>query len=402
MNPLVQVIGFGPAALGLPLSADRTGDLAALADAGVAFLERAPADTARAGRMPYLIDSNSPAADFLAGIDPGGRFGAVLRRRPARALAERGRSPVPLRLVAGLLGDIADAVAAWLAGTGGELTYGRDVREIRHGPGGTFTSVGADGRELVSRAVVFATGGGEQDPRPAGPPPGAVPARVMTSQEVLSGSIQPAVAALRAGLPVVIVGGSHSGFSVADLLLRSCGTKLTPGQITILYRRLDLCFDSMSELDASGWRPGYAPAVCPDTGMVNRHRGLRGRSRDLCLAVLKGRERRVRLCRAEAEAYGRGAGVVVTATGYRATAPPLIGPDGRRVPLRMSAGRYELDPRGRLLGPDGAVPGLFGIGLGYGRRDAHGDYDVGLNFFHGRHAEEIVDGLLRPEPARPR
>ncbi|MYU12623.1 hypothetical protein GTZ78_18450, partial [Streptomyces sp. SID8361] len=57
---LCQVVGFGPAALGVALAADRGGVLEQFLGEGLVFLDR---DTTRrppgGRRLPYLIESNS-------------------------------------------------------------------------------------------------------------------------------------------------------------------------------------------------------------------------------------------------------------------------------------------------------------------------------------------------------
>ncbi|MFV0136401.1 hypothetical protein ACLGIH_24870 [Streptomyces sp. HMX87] len=398
MIPLVQVIGFGPATLGLPLAADRMGGLGHIGAHGMAFVERAISPAAlRARRFPFLIESNSPARDFVAGVDPAGRFGAVLDRPAGRRLAEQGEHQVPLQHVGEYLADLADEVTGWLRGSGGEIRYGREVRQVRRNADGTFTSLCTAGRPVLrSRTVVLATGATEDTTRH-----GVTGDRLVASARLLTGDLDQVEHAVRAGRPVVIVGGSHSGFAAADLVLTRCGGAVRPGQITVVHREIALGFTSVAELAAAGplaqSAPMKPPVVCPETGVVNRFNGLRGAARRLCTAVLAHAEDRVRLCRADTAAARQeiaGAAVVVHASGYRGTAPEMVESDGTPIPPAREHGLISVDEACQVLGPHGPVAGVHGLGIGFARRDESGERRTGINVFHGQDAADIVRSLL--------
>jgi hypothetical protein len=398
MIPLVQVIGFGPATLGLPLAADRMGELDRLAAHGVTFVDRAiSAAVLRSGRFPFLVESNSAARDFVAGVDPAGRFGGVLDRPAGRRLVRDGDRPVPLRHVGEYLADLADEVAGWLHGGTGGIRYGREVRRVRRNADGTFTSLCTAYRPVVrSHAVVLATGAIEDTARHGVPGD-----RLLPSARLLAGDLGQVEQALRAGRPVVILGGSHSGFVAADMVLGRCGAVVRPGQITVVHRRIALAFSTVAELAAAGPRaeapPMGPPVVCPETGVVNRFAGLRGSARRLCAAVLARAEQRVRLCpadTAEARQAIVGAAVVVHASGYRGTAPELVDADGTVIPLRRERGYLAVDDECQVLGPRGPVAAVHGLGIGFARGDGQGQRLTGINVFHGRDAEDIIKSLL--------
>lgn len=406
MTLLAQVIGFGPAALGLPVAADRTGLLAALSGEGVAFVDGQPGPQAlRGSRFPYLVASNSPAEDFLSTLDTEGAFARVLEQPAAQSIRGHGRRPVPLRLVGEHLGDLADAVTGWLAGGSGQAVYNRRITSVRRDGDGTFTSLTADQRPVLrSRAVVLATGAREEL---SGLPPGLAAAahRMVASGDVLAGRSDSAVAALQAGGRVTVVGASHSGFTVAQQLLQRCGDRVGPGQVTIVHRRIDLAFDSLADMRRSPWRPSSPPVVCPDTGVVNRFRGLRNSARELCTAVLRGQERRIRLAAwgsAEATAAIGDSALLVYAAGYRSTAPDLVDDAGGPIPVLRHGGYVAVDAGCRVLGGAGPVPGVYGLGIGFARPDSRGERRVGLNIFHGPDAEEILHGLLQPVTTLPK
>ena len=398
MIPLVQVIGFGPASLGLPLAADRMGELDHAGAYGMALVERSISPAVlRAGRFPYLVESNSAACDFIAGIAPAGRFGDVLDRPAGRKLVAHGDRRVPLHHVGEYLADLAEEVADWVRGSRGEIRYGREVRRVRHNADGTFTSLcTADRPVLRSHAVVLATGAIEDAARLGVPGD-----RLVTSGGVLAGDLDSVEYAIRTGRPVVIVGGSHSGFATADLVLTRCAGAVRPGQITVVHREIALGFTSLAELTAAGPPMPAAPimsaVVCSETGLVNRFTGLRGPARQLCTAVLAGTEKRVRLCPAGTTAADQaigGAAVVVHACGYRAAVPELIDADGTPLPLVRDRGNIAVDGACRVLGPHGPIAGVHGLGIGFARRDVSGERRAALNVFHGQDAKDIVKSLL--------
>lgn len=399
MTRAVQVIGFGSAAVGLPLAADRLGLLDRLAKQGIDFVERAAGPAAAsAGRFPFVVESNSPADDFIAGVAAAARFRSVLDRPASRKLHEHGTREVPLTLVGEFLDEITDEVTGWLHGGAGEIHYGRAVHRVRCHADGTFTSVDVAGREVLrSRAVVLATGARED-----GSGSGLPADRLVLSGDLLAGDTGRVERVLGAGGAVVVLGGSHSGFSAADLLLARCGATVHPGQITLVHRTITLGFESMAELSAAGPFPVEvplgAPVVCAETGRVNRFSGLRGPAARLCAAVLAGTEDRVRLCAADSAAAARrlrDAALVVFAGGYRADVPELVDVSGRPMPLVRHRGCVAVDGRGLVRTRSGPVQDLYGIGLGFARLEPSGERQAALNVFHGRDAEDVVRHLLR-------
>ena len=91
-----------------------------------------------------------------------------------------------------------------------------------------------------------------------------------------------------------MVGGSHSAFAVAGLLLRA-PVPWRPGAITIAHRSPVLVTYpdvAAARADGAGVAAGQ---LCPATGMVHRFGGLRSDAAALYRRVRQGTERRVRL-----------------------------------------------------------------------------------------------------------
>lgn len=395
---LCQVVGCGPAALGLALAADRMGDLRRLLAEGVAFLERAPDPEAVRGlRFPFLIDANSVGGDFIAGVRPDGAFATALDGRAGRLLRERHDRQVPLSLVGEFMNDLSREVEDVLPAG---FTYGADAREIHRNRDGSWTSVDESGSELVtSESVVLATGGDEDTER-VSRLHGIPSDRLIGSGELIAGRLQEVAHVLRSGGRIAILGGSHSGFAAAELLLERFGEDMSQGSVVLVHRTISLSYPNLSETESMPPVLVSRPETCPESGVVNRFHGLRSGPRELCLRALRGREPRLTLYEtgsADAQRVLKEAGLVVHAVGYRTRMVPLFDQWGERIPT--GDGTVAVDDRCRVLDAGlSAVAGVFGIGLGYARSDAWGRRRVGINTFHSEDAERIVSGVLAAVP----
>lgn len=397
MTVLVQAVGFGVATLGLPLAADRLGLIDQLSSEGMTIVERCSGPSElRDSRLPFVIQSNSPARDFLTGIYPEGRFGTVLNKPAARLLAASGKERVPLAHVARFLADLGDEVTRWIEEGAGELRYEAEVAAVRCNEDGTFTTIDQHGRDLVdSRAVILATGATEA----SGPWCGEHD-RCISSARVLSGECSAVDAAVASGEPVVVIGGSHSGLMCADLILTRSQHRIRAGQVAVLHRELSLHYDNLAEYQAAPRElrlpPFSSPAVCAETGQINRFSGLRGQARQLCIDSFAERVPEISLIptrSSESRELIAKAGLVVHACGYRVTAPKVLSQDGNLIPIARCDGRVEIGARGQLHGPGGAIEGMYGLGLGFARSDANGELRAAINVFHGCDSEDIVKSL---------
>ncbi|MFE9456859.1 hypothetical protein [Streptomyces californicus] len=395
----LQVVGFGPAALGIPIAADRAGLLDDLMREGCVFIDRRARGEWRS--LDYDIRSNSVAGDFLEGLSPDGRLRTVLRSPEAGALQEAPDQPVALRVAARFLARTAREIADYTVRFDGAHThFSTSVDHLRRDADGLFHSRDARGRTLaLSRSAVIAVG--------ARPRAGAAP-RTVTSEAVLRRECDAQCeAAAGAGATIDVLGGSHSAFSTVGLLLREWGGLLRPGQIRVHTRREVLVYRPQTRTAASDSRTATAggtadaggtalATAAPGTRPLHRFAGLRGESEALYRAVQCGAEPRVRLLRHPGEADPAASPLTIAATGYRARRLPVL--DARGKPL-FPPGEAAVDEEGRVLDGRGRpVPGLFGIGLGHcspaGPEGGGGDYPMAaVNIFHGRTADRITAQL---------
>jgi hypothetical protein len=179
---------------------------------------------------------------------------------------------------------------------------------------------------------------------------------------------------------IVILGGSHSAYSVAGALLElPAAERLAAGQIVILQRREPRIFYPNIEAALDDLYDVAPGDICPRTQRVNRMGGLRGFGREMWrqIALRPGTRPEPRVVTvplqqftaAQLHAMIAEAALVVPSFGYRSTMLPIFDEDGARLTLSAEEGGTAVGEDSRLLLSDGtSLPNLFGIGLGTGFR----------------------------------
>lgn len=377
------LVGGGPAASGLLTAAARTGALDALLDDGLTVVDAGPAARFGSGRLGgYLVRSDTRARVFAECAAPalGGRD------TPDGLLARcESDEPVPLRLAAALLAAAGRRVLRRVrADPRAAVRSGTEVTGLRAGPDGVTLRVAGQPPIRADR-VVLTVGG-----RPWTPPDLPAGGRlVLHSDQVLrEDGYRRALAQLAGAVPrVTVVGGSHSAFAVAGLLLRA-PVRWAPGAITVAHRSPVLVtYPDGAAARAEGLQFG-ADQVCPATGMVHRFGGLRADAAGLYQRVRRGTESRVRLVRVPAgwdwfADVARDDPVVVAATGYASAATGLL----------------DCGARGGCgaLGDDGALGDGRGLGDGGGLGDGRARRDGGGAWWDGEGRLRTACGDLVPQ-----
>jgi dTDP-4-amino-4,6-dideoxygalactose transaminase len=389
------VVGGGPAGAALLCAAGKAGQLDALAQAGIAILDRS--DRIGAGRLgAYEISSDSTAETFLT-ADSALPAGLSLAGDPAECAIRdhMGALGVPLPKVGAYLDRLGATLADRLATLGGHILTGHEVVASQRTADGLWRTRArrlADGGsiELLSRTLVIATGGHQPairlaEERVAGRSlVERCGDRLIQSDTVLAAGGLRAVRKLLPGgrAPrIAIVGGSTSAVTAAVRLIKADpALDLDAGAITLLHRRpLRPFYPSAEAAREDGYSDFGPDDICPVSGFVYRLAGFRLEARELIVHALGigGRtgDPRVRLHQlggdedAEAAAILDRADLVIAAFGYRPHALPLIDARGRTIRLR-SDGPVRgamVDEACRVVAADGSpVPGVLGIGLAAG------------------------------------
>lgn len=393
----VVVCGGGPAGTGLIVSAAKDGRLQRLLTRGVCVIEQG--DRLGAGSLAhYRITANTRGISFLSGLDAAESrelFGGALASPEARALRRRSFVFPPLPLVGPYLERLGVGVEQLLkAHPSCAVARRTTVRAVELLPGGgvrvlTESLDSADATSVVAERAVIAMGAREPTAlETLRLLPGLTLERyrgkLCHASALIDDRIGVAsqlVQAVRETQSVVVVGGSHSAWSAAWTLLHDASFRKPGGEppaITVLHRSgLRFYYPSAAKARSAGYVFDEMRDVCPLTGAVHRHGGLRADAHSLARAALApGRHpspvTAIRLLdspdvRRIAERALDRAGLVVAAVGYRPRLPRLSGPDGLPLELAVSETGLVVTPRAQLVAANGrVVPELLAYGLGAG------------------------------------
>lgn len=385
------IVGGGPGGLGPLIWAAQHGLLPAWLDRGVALVERQAHLGGTLGR--FGIHSDSLGGSYLECLEAPNLPPALrqLRHEPvALEMAKHRDSFPPLALVDRYQRRLGMALATLLARRS-LLRLCTEARAVHLRRDGTLSVeiTRPDGQRdmLLAHTAVIALGGRQFLP---GEPllPGLMLAgcmthRIMPSDRALThAGLKEAnrVLAEANGRQIVVLGGSHSAYSVAGALLNlPAAASLAAGQIVIVQRREPRIFYASREAALADAYPVEAGDVCPRTQRVNRMGGLRGHGREMWRQIARRPdtrlERRVlvramqRFSEVELRRLIEEAALIVPCFGYRSATLPVFSADGARLSLNADAGGIAVGEDCRLLLDDGtSLPNLFGIGLGTGYR----------------------------------
>jgi hypothetical protein len=394
----VVFCGAGPATTGILVCASEQGRLDALLGRGISIIEQGSLIGPGAiGHYP--VSANTRGSTFLAWLDNAEArqaFDAARDAGSTRTLARFATVFPRLPLVGDHLASLGDAMRACVESAPGcSVIAEHAVREVTLSPSGgadvTFEPVhGGARRTVTADHVVLAMG--------------ARPRANLGQLALLPGlDLHPYEDKLchandllddRAGLPprlrraiartreVVVIGGSHSAWSAAWLLIHDRGLRDDrgrPPRVTVLHRSpLRFYFRSVARARAAGYAFDETADVCPQTGLVNRHGGLRADAHGLAWAATHegraaGPVRAISLSdedgsRARATEALDQAGAVIAAVGYEANLPAITWPDGRPVRLTTTDDGLQVTGQARLVSAEGAeLPQLLAFGLGAGQ-----------------------------------
>jgi hypothetical protein len=385
------ILGGGPAGTGSLVWAARHGLLGTWLDGGVAVVEQRSRLGGSLGR--YAVNADTLGSTFLECLDGPHcePLFAEVRADPVARELERWRSELPtLALVDRFEQRLGAAILTEFARHPNSHVFtGATALAMRLEPGGSVAVliVDQDGRRATIRAanVVVALGGRENTAWgsvevAADLNLGRWREKTVSSQQLLKqgGAEEVARGLARTGrMPrAVILGGSHSAFSSAWMLLeRLPGVRFGLGGVQILYRNEPrVMYPSRAEASAESY--GFSEAdVCQATGRVHRVGGLRGDGREVWRRMYgkAGMAADGRVIAGPIRDWSRAelirllddADLIVPALGYRLATVPVFDAEGDAVPLARTG--PAVGPGSRLLAADGApVPGVFGVGLGSG------------------------------------
>jgi hypothetical protein len=394
----VAFCGGGPATTGILVCASEQGRLDALLGRGTCIIEQSPVIGPGAiGHYP--ISANTRGGTFLAWLDhaePRQAFDAARDAGPTHALARFATVFPRLPLVGEHLASLGDAMRARVESVPGcSVVTEHTVREITlldsGGAAITFHSVrgGAETNVTADRAVIAMGARPRADLGQLILLPGlglrAYAHKLCHANAVIDGRIglgpqlRRAIARTR---QAVVVGGSHSAWSAAWAVIHDRDLRDDQGRpprVTVLHRSpLRFYFRSVARARAAGYVFDESADVCPQTGLVNRHGGLRADAHRLAWAATHpgradGPVRAISLVdeeetRAAAAQALDGAGAIIAAVGYEANLPRITWPDGRPIRLATNDTGLQVTAEARLVSAEGTeLRQLLAFGLGAGQ-----------------------------------
>jgi dTDP-4-amino-4,6-dideoxygalactose transaminase len=390
------LVGGGPGGIAFLDSATKHDKLIALAQAGLAIVERG--HSLGGGELPsYAITSDSTAETFLSAakdnVHP--ELAALVDAGGGREIARWvGKLGVPLSHTGPFLQGLGEKIGAIVAANGGTVLKRHDVREAHRLYSGEWRVALTDlatgeARDAIAANIVLATGGYQSESDVAAATIAGATIGALAGDRLMLGD-----AALRLGgidairerladkpAPrIAIIGASTSALAAAALLLKANpGFGFGTGAVTLLHRQqLRPFYHSVEAAHTDGFTDFGPDDICPVSGFVYRLAGFRLEARELVLRTL-GIGGRVPDPRLQAIQIGDDdaavrrtldqADVVIAALGYRPRALPLYDTAGKRIALAAHApGRPRMvDQHCRVIDAEGRpVPGAYGIGLAAG------------------------------------
>ena len=385
------IVGAGPGGTGPLICAAQQGSLTDWLEAGVAIVDQGSRIGGSLHR--YAINSDSMGRSYLECFDHApffDLFAELRREETTQRLYEYVDRLPPLPLVGAFLQrqgyHLERLIARFPASRFLAGTRAKRVRLLASGRVAIGLGRSHPADDLVGSSAILAMGGRQVTDswfcRALDLRQHVREGRLHGSDELLTETgLQQVIDRVGAMRSVVILGSSHSAFSVAWRLLEEFGDRLAPGAVRILHRTEPRMYYPTREAAMADGYPFTEDDICPETQRVNRLSGLRGDGRELWRRIFAkpgtAPERRV-TCSAlndadlsdpELIALLGQADLVVTTFGYLSRTLPLADAVGNELTLEADANGASVDHEGRLRLMGGAVlPNVFGIGLGTGYR----------------------------------
>ena len=388
----LQIIGFGPAALGLFVAADREHRLFEFLDSGIQIHERTPS-LHHWRSLKYYIPSNSPAGEFLMGIREDGIFSDLLESEAGKYLSYNAYRTVCLSKVSEFLKLMMYRVERIIdEHPNCHLHWSSYVSTLQVDD--NFICNAPNGKRIVSRHLVVSTGSKQRQLEQT-----SISNLPTYSSEALQRGIidEDIIEYLKNGYTPIIVGGSHSGFSTAGFMLDRFGKYFSDTNPFYLYSRSPIK-QMLTRREAQHIPISDNDKVDPETGDVNKFSGIRHNARDLYRRVVQGNEKRLVIKISDnINSHNVLRPIIISAIGYRPTPPRIINAENKPISIDLlpSGSSVAKDPITQELQHQGKnLNNAFGMGIGYSDMGSDGE-QVGVNFFHGDTATTLVTRLLR-------
>lgn len=393
-----QCIGFGPAALGIFVAADRLGLVDQLLETGVYIHEKLDS-IEQWDCLNYQIRSNSPFIDFISGIRPDGIFSSALNSKNFQNLFNKKSEMVCLSEVSVFLKYMLTIVINKIQSSeSSQVIWSSDIQQVNTRDG--FRVSNQNHHVFFSEHLLLSSGAKNRSLNNSD-----ILARHdvlhLSSDDVLRGlHIETLRSAFEQTRTIIILGGSHSGFSTVHYLLESFPERSKNKNVHLISK------NEIAQWQCDDSPPKHHPEEEKRSRENNRFSGLRGDARQTYRNIKSGLEKRVNmligkslhefLSELQSEQPG-GAPVLINATGYESRIPEFINasnitfkPDSHNGNVTKQASTQEIKYLGK------PIHNLYGLGLGFSDMSDDGP-KVGINLYHGEAAEKILKNVVFEE-----
>lgn len=406
---LTQIIGIGAAGLSIAVAADKENRFTELLEAGIVFIDKSDLTNIDSQSLNYYINSNSSALGFLSSVKEDGIFKEVFDSEIVQKIRAYGENILPLNLIAQFLRLLSEQVKKTIESyPKSKFIIGKEVKFIKINQDGYYESFDENNNLLATSInLVIATGAYCKDKKYLNLDASEnfilknlESCRWFVADDIMRcESTADFEKILKGKIPdkFILVGGSFSAFAIAHQI-KNFNLSLSEKNIYILHRReIQLYFESKSEANECNYIFDKTnDKIDPQNGAVNRFCGLRGDAKNLYLCIKNGQEKQVILINGTSEKpeeieqkigeINCDNTIIIVAIGYESRIIQILDSSGQEINLgRSQKGIVQVDKCGRILNDsDTAIPGLFGIGIGYPRKlDEHEERcdRIGVNIF---------------------
>jgi hypothetical protein len=384
----IVLVGGGAAGISLLVSAMKYNRLKELLDGGFVWVEEQSAYGGRLGG--YSINSNSKAGAFVEDLESFGAcdFKQIMSLASVRYLVDKRCESVPLTSVGKYLEDLGRQLAEIVRAHGGVCLLGSKALKIVHLGSGfelqLHDALTNTNNSFRTNKLVLALGGQQQSLasylnsitnisrlHPF------LEDKLLLTERLLSSNFRAEnlKGIVRNNGPIVIIGGSHSAFSSAWVLLNlisSPDENNCNREIRILHRQpIKVQYQSVHEARENGYSFCPREDVCFETGKVNRYGGLYEDAKKLYLDILSGAEKRVALfsmseiSQEQYEEWLIESSIVIPAFGYISHTLPICNAQGELIDLKLNhLGGVVMDEKSHPQSVAGEkVENLYHMGL---------------------------------------
>ncbi len=384
----VLIIGGGPAGTGLLMKALKDGARNNFFDRRVALVEQSP-QLITGSITQYDVNSDTLSDVFLECLE--GAASSFINTEKLRDEIEFVRSykgmPIPLPKLEGYFKKLGDLLQdALVRAQKCEFFMNTAVNKVVQNEDGTYT-VHLSGKcePITTRQIVLATGGvpktlaGVNETFAKTISLSQYRDKITHSDRILKSGLDHGLKQKLQHCPkVVILGGSHSAFSVAHYLLR--GTASIPfsdGDIQLWSTTSPkIYFNTREEALASGYDDFGEEDFCPVTGKLYRLAGLRMDGRELYMQMLgvgqsPTEKRAVHHVytnqREELDEQLKSASLIIAAYGYTLNVIPFFNAKGEKIYFKGEKCNHWVNDNCELLDTNGQViPNIYATGLATG------------------------------------